>query len=311
MVKIAAEYILITCCTYKREKQLERLLNNLTEINYPQNIKTEILIVDNDIEESAKTVIEKFEDKLPVHYCIEKSKGFVNVRNKALREAINLNATHIAFIDDDEIADVNWLLNHIDFYNKFENIYISSGPTLKKFEGNYPDYIVNNKIFQVKTNKKNGTLKKTCASGNVFFPLNIIKENNIYFSEEFNKSGGEDTNFFGRLNAQGFNIGQNNDAVNFEIVDSERTNIKWILKRAFNTGKIKGVIKNQNIGNIKKYAYITEKSIIGLLYAIFSIIVLVTGRTNSLNCLTKTSHELGKVAGAKSVEQKKTTTYSR
>ena len=38
----------------------------------------------------------------------EEEKGLSNVRNRAIKEAFKLGAGHIAFIDDDEIADINW-----------------------------------------------------------------------------------------------------------------------------------------------------------------------------------------------------------
>ena len=50
--KSAITYILIGCCTYKRPAKLKTLLENLQKINYPKDIKTEILIADNDIEKS-------------------------------------------------------------------------------------------------------------------------------------------------------------------------------------------------------------------------------------------------------------------
>ena len=124
--KSEIKHIIIACCTYKRTDELARLLGNLQDINYPEKIKTEILVVDNDTNESAKPLCEKFSN---IRYTVAHKKGFASVRNKALEESIKLGATHIAFIDDDEIADENWLINHVDFYNRFEEINISSGPT--------------------------------------------------------------------------------------------------------------------------------------------------------------------------------------
>ena len=113
--KLPVKYIIIACCTYKRPEKLERLLKNLCTINYPENIKTEILVIDNDKAKSAEGIVEKFQDVLAVHYIMEEEKGLSNVRNRAIKEAFKLGAGHIAFIDDDEIADINWLVNHVDF----------------------------------------------------------------------------------------------------------------------------------------------------------------------------------------------------
>ena len=294
--KLPVTYIMICCCTYKRPDKLERLLNNLCNINYP-DIKTEILIIDNDKEQCAKKVSEKFKNILPLHYVNEEQKGFSNVRNRAIKESLHFGASHIAFIDDDEIADNNWLINHVDFYEKFKEVYISSGPTYKKFENDYPDYIINNTVFSSSSSKQLGDFKETCASGNVFCPLNIIKESNIYFSEDFNFSGSEDTDFFSRLKNAGYNIGWNYNAVNFELVNDERANVRWILKRAFNNGYSVALVKfSKSKRFIKRLVYICGKII--TLFVDFTVIILSLpfGVTKSLNAITRFVKNFGKLA---------------
>lgn len=298
-LKTEITHIIIAVCTYKRKQELERCLFSLCDMNYPKNIQTEILIVDNDIEKSANKVFEKFKNQLDICYVVEERQGLSNVRNRALKEAINMGGSHLAFIDDDEIADIDWLINHVDFYNRFEEIYISSGPTYKKFDRDYPDYIVNNNVFRVISHKELGDFKKTCASGNVFFPLNIVKENDIYFDEKYNFSGSEDTDFFRRLSKAGYKIGWNYNAVNFEIVQSSRANIKWILKRAFNNGySVSGVKLSDKTNSFKKGFYIVEKFftvIINLVTIIFSI---PFGMTEILNSLVRFNKNFGKLLGA-------------
>lgn len=297
--KKPVSYIVICCCTYKRPQKLERLLKNLCSITYPENIKTEILVADNDKEKSAEKIVQKFKGILPVHYTADPRQGLSNIRNKALKEAEKLGASHIAFIDDDEIADKNWLVNHIDFYNKFENIYISSGPTYKKFHEDYPDYIINNVLFSTVSSKQLGELKKTCASGNVFLPLDIVEKNNIYFCEKFNFSGSEDTDFFSRLREAGYNIGWNFNAINFEIIDKERASIKWILKRSFHNGYSVSLVrfyKNKNI--FKRAVYILEKFFTILLNILTIIFSMPFGITKTLNSITRFIKNCGKLSGA-------------
>lgn len=297
--KLPISYVMICCCTYKRAEKLERLLDNLMGINYPKNIKTEILVVDNDEGKSAERVVSKFSQKLSIHYVSEIHKGLSNARNAALRESMNYGASHIAFIDDDEIADINWLVNHIEFYQKFEDIYISSGPTYKKFENNYPSYIINNSVFTTNSSKQLGDYKKTCASGNVFFPLNIIKDSNIYFSIDFNFSGSEDTDFFSRLSERGYKIGWNYNAVNFELINDERANIKWILNRAFHNGYSVSLTRFLNQENFyKRLFYIIEKFFTLLINFIIIIFSIPFGMTKFLNSVTRFVKNVGKFLGA-------------
>lgn len=303
--KLSVSYVMICCCTYKRPEKLERLLNNLSNINYQKNIKTEILVVDNDKEKSAEKVVSKFSQRLCIHYVSEKQKGLSNARDAALRESMNYGASHIAFIDDDEIADINWLVNHIEFYQKFEDIYISSGPTYKRFENNYPSYIINNTVFATHSSKKLGDYKKTCASGNVFFPLNIIKDSNTYFSKDFNFSGSEDTDFFSRLSKNGYIIGWNYNAVNFELINDERANIKWILNRAFHNGYSVSLTRFLNQKNFyKRLFYIIEKIFTLLMNFIIIIFSIPFGITKFLNSVTRFVKNFGKFLGAILLERR-------
>lgn len=290
--KTKIKLVVIACCTYKRPEKLNRLLKSLSQINFP-DIPTKILIVDNDKEQSARKIVENFQNILNIKYVAEEEKGLSNVRNRAIKEAKLLNATHLAFIDDDEIADINWLINHIEFYEKFDGIYISSGPTYKKFENNVPDYIANNRIFKVSSKKVLGTLKKTCASGNVFLPLN----HEIYFSKDFNFSGGEDTDFFSRMNDAGFKIGWNINAVNYEIVSDERANLNRILKRAYNNGVTKGFMKYKNKNFISKLIYFFEIIFVIICEILLSVICFLRGLTSGINQLTKTLNSIGKLNG--------------
>ncbi len=109
--------IAIACCTYKRGIFLAKLLNSLDELNLP-DVGCEILIIDNDANQSAKEIVKEFKNKThyKMHYFVEKNAGLSNARNRALKEANSLNASHLAFVDDDEIVDKNWLWEHVNFY---------------------------------------------------------------------------------------------------------------------------------------------------------------------------------------------------
>lgn len=301
ITKSKIEYIVIACCTYKRPASLEKMLNSLAQLTYPENIKTEILIVDNDTDKSAKPVVDKYNNLLDVtiHYAVEEKLGLANVRNKALTEALNLNATHLAFIDDDEVVDADWLLNHIEFYEEYPYIHISSAPTFSRFEKKYPNYITKNNVFKTFSTKPHGQLRAHCATGNVFFPLDIIKKHEIYFDTEHNFIGGEDGAFFLAITKLGYNIGWNTKAANYELVGDDRANISWIIKRKYFNGYSGALLSfEKKKGFAKRFFYIVEKIItifIDLILLLFSILL---GRTCFLNCLGWVAINAGKLFAA-------------
>ena len=138
-------------------------------------------------------------------------------------------------------------------------------------------------------------MKKTCASGNVFFPIDII--GNLKFNEDFNTSGSEDTDFFFKLNSLGYKIGWNNEAINYEIVNKNRMNIKWILDRAYKNGYSAATVKFGN-KKAKKLQYIIKKILSIILNVIGIILSVPFGRTKLLNSCTIFAKNIGKLKGA-------------
>ena len=197
-MKIPIDFVCLTCCTCKRPKMLEKSLNSIKELIIPQNIRVEILVVDNDSEKSAEKTVEKIKQELniPIHYKIEIERGISNARNKALEEVLELGASHILFFDDDEILDRNCLIEHINLYQNNKDTVISTGPTINKFIDKLPSYITKHLVFKQKTSKRTGQIIDHSACGNVFFPVSLIKDYNLRFSKEYTFMGGEDGDFY-------------------------------------------------------------------------------------------------------------------
>lgn len=297
-MKIPIDFVCLTCCTCKRPKMLEKSLNSIKELIIPQNIRVEILVVDNDSEKSAEKTVEKIKQELniPIHYKIEIERGISNARNKALEEVLELGASHILFFDDDEILDRNCLIEHINLYQNNKDTVISTGPTINKFIDKLPSYITKHLVFKQKTSKRTGQIIDHSACGNVFFPVSLIKDYNLRFSKEYTFMGGEDGDFFKRAFALGFTIVWNNEAVIYEMVSKSRGNINWILKKCYYNGYAGIMLKIKNEKNILNKLFILSKQLIVL---IINCIILIPsiffGLTNFLNILGIMIRTKGKI----------------
>ena len=176
------EYILLCCCSCKRPLMLKNALLSINELKFPENIRIELLVVDNDEYRSAEGIVKKLEPdiKCPVHYAEESRRGLAFARNKVLDEAVRLGASHIMLFDDDELFDKDCLIQHVDLYNSNPKAMIVSGLQLNTFSPDCPEYISNSIVFKLKTSRKKGKVKSSCATNNVFFPVSLVKDHNFY-----------------------------------------------------------------------------------------------------------------------------------
>lgn len=296
--KTEVAYVVIAVCTCLRPKMLKNSLLSVNEITFPENIKVEVLVVDNDKEQSAKGIVDELKQtlKCPTHYFVEENRGIAYARNRVLTEAVNLGASHILFFDDDELLTEDVLVRHIEMYNKTPDAYIVSGPTISKFEDSYPTYIKKHMVFKQSTTKKTGLKRDRCASGNVFFPTNMTKDHDLVFDTKYVFMGGEDGDFFNRASKLGFNIVWCNEAVIEEVVPPARANIPYILKKCYYNGFAGTQEKfKENNKPIKRYSYLVKTSFVLLANIIMVLPALVLGLPGFFNALGTTARTYGKL----------------
>ena len=293
--------VLVAVCTYKRPKMLADAITSIKNLIVPDGVKVEVLVVDNDVESSAKTVVQELQEALPfrVHYVVEGNRGISNARNRLLEESINLDASHILLFDDDELLTPNILQEQFKLYNSVQNAFIISGPTPSKFDDSYPNYIKKHMLFKQRTTKKTGLLRDNSAAGNVFFPVSVAKDFGLRFSSEYVFMGGEDGDFFSKASKLGFNIVWCNEAVIQEVVPPARATISYVLKKCYYNGYAGAYAKfKSNNKFIKKILYVIKTLFVFALSCLLIFPSLIFGLTGFFNTLGIASKTLGKIFGA-------------
>src|SRR6266496_1288345 len=101
----------ICITTFRRPGGLTRLLDSLRQLRmdrFPE-VAVRIVIVDNDVAESAKPVVDRFATlgPWPISYAVEPRRGICFGRNRTV--ALTRDCTFIAWVDDDEIVEPDWL----------------------------------------------------------------------------------------------------------------------------------------------------------------------------------------------------------
>jgi glycosyltransferase involved in cell wall biosynthesis len=231
------EHISVCICTYKRPKLLANLLTELQNQSTNGLFTYSILVVDNDDNESAKSLIEdcRIKSRVPIDYYKEPNQNIALARNKAVQ---NARGDFIAFIDDDEFPEPTWLLSLFNAYKRYSADGVL-GPVIPFYEGTPPEWLVKSGLcarrsFQTGTVLNNSMYMRT---GNVLFNRHILEGLGIPFDKRFGRTGGEDTDFFKRMLCNGRSFVWCNEAHVYETVPIERQKISYFLKRALVLGR--------------------------------------------------------------------------
>src|SRR6201996_6696674 len=102
--------ISVILCTYNRADSLELTLRSLAVSQFRSVVDWEILIVDNNSKDDTRAVAKTFCDRYPgrFRYIFETRQGKSHALNRGVEET---KAEILAFIDDDVIAEPDWLEN--------------------------------------------------------------------------------------------------------------------------------------------------------------------------------------------------------
>lgn len=223
----------ICITTFRRRELLRRLLIGISQLNFYRMPTPDILvvIVDNDKARSAADICDSVKLPWPAKYVVEVRRGIAQARNRALQEAENCD--FFAFVDDDEVPTATWLDELLWTQACFEGDVVC-GPVLPSFASGVPEWVKAGNFFS-KQVYATGHPVETCSTANVLISRRVMTAVGG-FDERFALTGGEDTDFSLRVRKSGFTIICSGGGVVFESVPISRASLKWILRRAYQSG---------------------------------------------------------------------------
>ena len=105
-------FVSVVIPTYNRKEMLKDCLESLFNQNYPKG-EYEIIVVDDGSTDGTNEVIQSLSEKHKLKYFYQENKGPAAARNLGIE---NSEGEIICFIDDDCIADRDWIKNLIKGY---------------------------------------------------------------------------------------------------------------------------------------------------------------------------------------------------
>lgn len=266
---------------------LERLLRKVAAQRTDGNFTFEIVVCDNDEMGSGKAVVEKLTElsAVPVQAVIQPIKNIALARNTAISKA---SGEFIAFIDDDEFPDENWLLTLLTTILR-TGVSGALGPVLPHFDQKPPQWVIKGRQFERPRHVTGFQLQwQECRTGNVLFKRSILKDESAPFRAEFG-TGGEDQDFFRRMVQTGERFVWCDEAPVWETVPPERWDLKIMLSRALLRGKNTLRHKDKMPINLAKSLLATPCYVLAL------PIMALMGRHLLVRYLVRTCDHLGRL----------------
>lgn len=218
--------------TFRRPEGISRLLTALmpqvTEANEAGNYSASVIVIDNDPEASARSLVEAF----GVAYLHEPRPGIAAVRNASV--AASVDQTALILLDDDEVPAEDWL-------NELVTAYIRTGAdgvagrVVTLFPDATPAWVFAAGAF-VRPTRVDGQRMNEAASNNLLLDVSAILRSSLSFNEEFGLTGGSDSLFTREFTAWGADLRWCETALVFEQEDPDRFTRPWVLMRAFRAG---------------------------------------------------------------------------
>ncbi|MFZ0962216.1 MAG: glycosyltransferase family 2 protein [Terriglobia bacterium] len=282
--------------TYKRPEGLRRLLAALATQEALPSRQITIVVVDNEGSPQSRAICDEFASKLkyPLRYCCELRRGLSHVRNKAV-EFVAEFADALAFIDDDEVPSQGWLKHLADCQQAYGADAVS-GPVVPHFMSEVPQWVTAGRFFE-RPRYATGTLLPEARTGNALIRMEVFDRIGL-FDDRFALTGGEDTDFFARLYESGGLIAWADEAIVDEWVPASRSNLRYILQRAYRAGNFIAfrTYPSQSFRQSLMYAFR------GLLRGMKGLCLLLASVTRSrsevVKALQRVSHGAGLIAGA-------------
>lgn len=227
--------ILIGFGTINRPRMLIETLSSLANLEIPKDVSVEIVVADNDPNESARATVTNQVDQFTrskLTYLTEPRRGIVFMRNTIIDYALKQGADLLAFIDDDEMVAPEWLDRMLETKEKY-GADVVVGRVARIFPDDTPGWIKSGKFFE-RPSIPTGTVRTAASTSNVIYDLKkLAVDMELRFHPALNLSGSSDTYMFTEATEKGAKIVWLNDDLVHEWVPKSRMTVQWQLQRAF------------------------------------------------------------------------------
>jgi glycosyltransferase involved in cell wall biosynthesis len=243
-------------CTYRRPDVLPAAVESLLSQTLPLN-EYEILVVDNNSRDGTAEIVKDCAQRTrqAVKYALEARQGLSYARNTAVRLA---SADIIAFLDDDAVADPNWLAALLEVYNGEPDAWAVGGKVLPIWDGQRPEWLEDRMLRALSIvdwgeERRPLTWPERVIGTNCSFRRCVFSELGLFTTALGRRGylllGNEDTEIQERIHERGKLVLYTPYAVVHHHVPEERLTKKYFYSRAYGHGRSRAILVARQQGH--------------------------------------------------------------
>lgn len=229
----AFDAVTICVCTFRRESLFETL-ESFTGLTGLEGRAVKVVVVDNDEDDGLRDAVEWFAAgyALPLTYIHAPARNISIARNAALD---TVQTRWAAFIDDDEVADPNWLAM---LFEGHEGYHAVIGQSRAVYPSELPGWAAR---CDFHSNRITGRPDNAYTS-NALLDVDFVRAQKVRFREGLGRTGGEDTMFFRQMTVAGASIVYRPGSIVYETVPPQRATMAWVRRRKYRSGQVHGLL---------------------------------------------------------------------
>ncbi len=250
-----APFITVALCTHNHADRLETTLGKINSLHAPK-LKWEFLVIDNaSTDGTARLLTSEIwrPSNVNVRIIKEDKLGLSNARNRAVREA---RGDYVLFLDDDETPDLAWICEYEKSFLEHNPDAVGGKISVVFEEGDRPRWLLDELLgFLGKLDY--GELRwlteeSTRICGGNFAIKRCVPDIVGDFNQKLGRTGtsnvgGEDTDFYRRMVAQGCRVLWNPAAIIHHRIQASKLRRSYFLDLHFQQGRTEGEhLRGQN-----------------------------------------------------------------
>ena len=226
--------IAVCCLTRNRPLMLVAALESAVKLIAPEGFRLLFVCVENDTQDRSRHIVERIFADRAHEYALEPRPGIAIARNTAMRIALAKGADAIAFFDDDETVDANWIVELTQAMTA-QGLHLVGGPVRVEFErheGALSHIIARGIARKYRWREWKKWLmpwRASICTNNCLIRADVMTHHGIMFDERFKTSS--DHRFHLDARAKGLKHGWASRAIVSELWPNERLSLGYYFER--------------------------------------------------------------------------------